>query len=101
MTTDWEGEKYCGLTLEWDYIKRKVHLSIPGYIDNALNRFNHMQPKQLQNHPHKHAPPNYGAKVQYARPEDKSPPSAAMTKLSFNRSWEFFCSPKEQWTAHC
>ena len=96
MTTDWEGEKYCGLTLEWDYIKREVHLSMPGYIDNALHRFNHMRPKRLQNQPHKHVPPNYGAKVQYAKPKDESPPSAVRIKPSSNRSLEFSYSSDGQ-----
>ena len=76
MTTDWEGEKYCRLTLEWDYIKQEVHLSMPGYIDNALHRFKHMRPKRLQNQQTATyaCSPNNGAKDQYAKPEDESPP---------------------------
>ena len=27
---DWEGTRYLGLTIDWDYIHRKVHLSMPG-----------------------------------------------------------------------
>ena len=73
MTMDWEGEKYRGLTLEWDYIKREVHISMPGYIDNALHCSNHTQTKKLQNQQHKHVPPNYGVKVQHAKPEDEPP----------------------------
>ena len=23
---DWAGKKYCGINLDWDYDKRKVHL---------------------------------------------------------------------------
>ncbi len=30
--TNWEGTRYLGLTLNWDFKKRKVHLSMPGYI---------------------------------------------------------------------
>ena len=33
---DWEGKTYCGLTLEWDYEARKVHVSMPGYVQDAL-----------------------------------------------------------------
>jgi hypothetical protein len=29
---DWEGERYCGLTIKWDYEGWKVHLSMPGYL---------------------------------------------------------------------
>ena len=30
LTEDWKGEKYIELTLDWDYEKREVHLSMPG-----------------------------------------------------------------------
>ena len=36
VTTDWEGEQYCALHLKWDYTKRTVQLSMPGYITRAL-----------------------------------------------------------------
>ena len=36
ISEDWEGKKYCGLTLEWDYEARKVHVSMPGYVQDAL-----------------------------------------------------------------
>ena len=38
---DWEGKKYCRITLDFDYIKRQVHLSMPGYCDEGLQRFRH------------------------------------------------------------
>ena len=37
MTMDWEGIKYCGLTLEWDYVKREVHFSMPGPLTMPSN----------------------------------------------------------------
>jgi hypothetical protein len=36
VDTDWEGTKYLGLTLNWDFKNRRVHLSMPGYIKKAL-----------------------------------------------------------------
>jgi len=33
IDTDWDGTRYLGLTLDWDYIKHKVHCSMPGYIE--------------------------------------------------------------------
>ena len=36
-----EGERYCRLTIKWDYPGKKVHLSMPAYIENALKRFQH------------------------------------------------------------
>ncbi len=41
---DWKGERYCGLTIKWDYEKRKVHLSMPGYVKKALTCFQHPLP---------------------------------------------------------
>ena len=41
ISQDWAGSKYYGLQLDWDYTRREVHLSIPGYVAKALHRFNH------------------------------------------------------------
>jgi len=67
---DWEGTRYLGITLDWDYKKRKVHLSMPGYVERALACFGHTMPKQLQHQPHKHTVPTYGATIQYAKDDD-------------------------------
>ena len=34
-SNEWEGTRYLGLTLDWDYPNKQVHLSMPGYCDNA------------------------------------------------------------------
>lgn len=39
ITEDWTGSKYINLTLDWEYKNKKVHLSMPGYIQNTLERF--------------------------------------------------------------
>ena len=75
IDTDWEGTRYLGLTIDWDYINRKVHLSMPGYIEKALLRFGHEPPDKPQMQPYPHTLPTYGAKVQYAKPLDESPPA--------------------------
>ena len=36
MSTDWEGKNYCGLTLEWNYTECYVDISMPGYVQKAL-----------------------------------------------------------------
>ncbi len=71
---DWEGERYCGLTIKWDYNRRKVHLSMPGYLPTALTRFKHPIPSTPQDQPYPHIKPNYGAKTQHTAAEDTSPP---------------------------
>ncbi len=72
--TDWEGTRYLGLTLDWDYKNGNVHLSMPGYIAKALARFGHENPAKPQHQPHQHTIPTYGATVQYAKPTDTSSP---------------------------
>jgi hypothetical protein len=74
ISTDWDATKYIGLTIDWDYAKRKVYIHMPGYLTKALQRFNHPTPAKQQNSPHPHITPNYGAKVQYSTADDDSPP---------------------------
>jgi hypothetical protein len=69
---DWEGRRYLGITLDWDYKKHEVHLSMPDYVERALVRFDHPTPDKPQHQPHQHAIPTYGATVQYAKLEDTS-----------------------------
>ena len=71
---DWEGTHYLGITLDWDYTKCKVHLSMPGYIEKALAQFGHQVPTKPQDQPHKHTIPMYGTTVQYAKADDISRP---------------------------
>ena len=70
---DWDGTRYIGLTLDWDYSDHKVHLSMPGYIDKALLRFAHTPPSKPQHQPHPSADKKYGETVQYAKALDDSP----------------------------
>ena len=67
-----KGDKYCGITLDWDYVKRKVHLSMAGYCSEALQRFRHAAGK-VQDQPHQHSIPMYGTTIQYAKKLDDSP----------------------------
>ena len=73
ITVDMEGKRFCGLTMDWDYDKREVHVSIPGYVSAALKRFKHEKPSKPQNQPCPRNPKQYGAKAQYAEPKDNSP----------------------------
>ena len=72
VKADWTGCRYIGLTLAWDYTARTLNLSMPGYIERALQRFSHPKPTRPQNSPHEWIAPNYGARKQYAT-QDFSP----------------------------
>jgi hypothetical protein len=72
LTVDWTGTKYCGLALDWDYQNRTVDISMPGYIERALHKFQHDPPTRAQHSPHAWTAPAYGATIQYTAPDDHS-----------------------------
>ena len=73
ISEDWEAKLYIGILLMWDYIKRNVDLSMPGYVTIVIQRFHHKLKNTRQSSPHHHAPPTYGARVKFAEPEDDTP----------------------------
>jgi hypothetical protein len=77
---DLTGTKYCGLTLDWNYYtNRTVHISIPGYIERALQRFQHPTPTRPQHAPHAWQKPTYGAKTRMPPTPTPRLPSSQLT----------------------
>jgi len=74
LTTDWTGSKFCGITLKWDYINGTVDLSMPQYIEKALQCFTHPPPTKPEHSPHAWTTPQYGSKQQMTSAPDKSQP---------------------------
>ena len=64
VSEDWEGKLYCGITLEWNYNKPWVDISIPGYIKRLRQRYEHISPKKMQHSPYRAQPNIYGAAAQ-------------------------------------
>ncbi len=79
LTCDWTGQRYIGITLNWDYKQRQVHLSMPGYVKKALKQFHHEMTYQ-QHSPYPCAPIKYGATKQYATLELTAPSLNAQGK---------------------
>ena len=73
IKSDHTGGNYLGLTLQWDYKNRTVDISMPGYIERALERFHHPHPTKPQHAPHSWQPPTYGSGPQLTD-IDESPP---------------------------
>jgi hypothetical protein len=71
-TTDWDGTLYCGITLKRDYLARTVDLSIPGYINSALDKFQHPLPSRPEHSPHAWNKTVFGQTTQQPFPEDSS-----------------------------
>ena len=72
VTTEWDGKRYIGITLDWDYTRRQVHLSMPGYAGKALKQFGHTLQKK-QDQPYPSTPIKYEAKKQYATQQSTAP----------------------------
>ena len=64
VSVDWTGKLFYGILLQWDYNNRTVDLSMPGYIEKALQHFQHAPPMQPQHAPYKSAPVQYGGSMQ-------------------------------------
>jgi len=73
ISVDWTGSSYLGLQLDWDYEKRTVDLSMLGYVEKALQCFQHTMPTRPQHAPHAWIPPQYGVHTQLTAPIDTSP----------------------------
>ena len=71
---DWGGVNYCGFTLDWNYDKKYVDVSMPGYNKKSLHRFQHPTPKWYQHAPHDWTAPVYdGSRFQYSQTEPDLP----------------------------
>ena len=47
ISQDWEGKRYLGLDLDWDYAQRRVHISMLEYNTNNLKWLHHIAPNKL------------------------------------------------------
>ena len=61
LTCDRTGTRYIGITSDWNYTKRKVHLSMPKYATKVLKQFQHITQKR-QYAPYPCNPIQYGTK---------------------------------------
>jgi hypothetical protein len=73
ITTNWLGDTYLGMHRDWDYDACIRDISMPGYVEKALQRFEHIKPTKPERAPHASKPIVYGAKVQLTDEPDLSP----------------------------
>jgi hypothetical protein len=73
ITTDWKGSKYIGITINHDSSKKTIELSMPGYVEKALERFQVPIPHHAVRAPTLYIPPSYGSKKTQATYVDTSP----------------------------
>jgi hypothetical protein len=73
LTADWTGDLYCGITLGWNYDKRYVDISMPGYIKKKLQKYGHVVPNRLQSCPYAPEPKQFGVTAQAPAPPNDTP----------------------------
>jgi hypothetical protein len=98
LTCDWTGTQYIGITLDWDYKKHQVHLSMPNYMKKSLKQFHHIAGK-LQHLPY---PAYLFNMVQRSNKQRRNQMHLCWTTRpndSFNRYAAKSYSLAEQWTA--
>eukprot|EP00804_Cyclotella_cryptica_P007211 CCRYP_009751-RB/>CCRYP_009751-RB protein AED:0.29 eAED:0.25 QI:0/-1/0/1/-1/1/1/0/612 len=74
LAEDWTGDLYCGIKLDWNYDKHTLLISLPGYIQKVLQRFQHDKPDTPQCCPYQPHPKKFGADSQDTLPQDTSKP---------------------------
>ncbi len=73
LTKDWMGNLYCGITLEWDYVHRHIHISMPNYIKKKLQEYGHVIPTRIHSRPYHPEPNKYGSEAQAPLPPNATP----------------------------
>jgi hypothetical protein len=71
---NWDGQRYLGMNINWDYTELAVHISMLDYVPKVLTRFQHIPPRIPQHQPYPHVKPTYGTKTQYMEDVDTSLP---------------------------
>lgn len=71
---DWEGKKYLGMEIDWEYMQKNALVSMLKYVPEALVQFRHKASQMPQHQPYQHVRPTYGETCQYAESQDTSEP---------------------------
>jgi hypothetical protein len=81
ITSDFANiQKYVGMTLQHNKQERTIHMSMPGYVQKALTRFNRLHIKGA-NSPIIYVPPKYGQINQEVYTESQITPLSDSDKL--------------------
>jgi len=73
-TEDWSGSEFLKLHIDWDHVAGACDISMPGYIERALECFHHPAPTRRQYSPHAWQRPVYGSTTQAPMSPDTTDP---------------------------
>ena len=74
MEEDWNGQIYCGITLNWNYNKGYVDIYMPNYVAKKLTKYGYKPCKRQHYCPYEPNPIRYGGKSDNIIHEEESPP---------------------------
>ena len=81
IKVNWDPDYYLGVTLAWDYEARTVELSMPGYVQESLLKFQHVYDQSRCYAPSPYTPIHYGQKSQMTKIDNSDPMDAKQKKL--------------------
>ena len=95
VSTYWEVKLYCGINIKWNDKKQVVDLSMPGYIQVALNRFQQSPPTRKEHAPHSWEQRNERETQKLTKAEDTSKKTPQNVSLDYRKSQEhYYFMPK-------
>ena len=80
VAVDYEGSRFCGVKLKWDYACCHVDCSMPVYIATALTKYQHAMPTVPQNALYNAAAIQHSTKVQRVETNTLAPLSKSKIK---------------------
>ena len=89
VEVDDTGGLYCGITLQWNYEKGYVDISMPGYVTKQLTRYGHTSKRKTFT-PYDPGPIRFGKAAQDLPPPTRATPSTTRAKGEYSRSWGAF-----------
>jgi hypothetical protein len=98
VSKDWTGGLYCGITLHWDCVDKYVDLSMPGYIKDALHKFQHPLPKRPQYAPHNWTVPANKSSMRHHLTWPRLPPK--QTSHGPKPLWAPSFTMRKRWIQH-
>ena len=88
ISEEWEGNLYCGISLKWDYNKRELFISMPGYIKKQLQKYKHLPSPKPQHSPFPIPPPEDMERRRIGKSQRTTPPPRPPTKSNTSSaSW--------------
>ena len=85
MEEDWKGKLYCGITLNWNYDKGYVDISMPNHVPKKLTEYGYKPCKFQQYCPYEPNLIRYGKNSDIIVHEEESPPINDKEKKSSSK----------------